>query len=251
MANDSLPLQRLFCFIFIFASLNKSITVASHNLHSFKKSSVFYKQCLEQYGGLWLGQELWLPESRLSQLQELGVNYVAHSGMEDAISNGILRGRPFGGVSIAWSADLNHVIKPLVNYRHKRAVCVEATMEPDPLLIISIYMPFFDAGKRHECMAETVETISMLEEILSDHPLHTVIIGGDYNTEFKGSSPFDHLWSEFISKHNLISCDSCISNPNSYTYFHDSLNQRKWNDHFLISQSLMVTFGLKAAPLVT
>ena len=243
MANDLLPLQRLLCFIFIFASLNRSITVASHNLHSFKKSSVFHKQCIEQYGGLWLGQELWLPESRLSQLQELGVNYVAHSGMEDAISNGILRGRPFGGVSIAWAPDLNHVIKPLVNYRHKRIVCVEAALEPDPVLFVSLYMLFFDACKRQECMAESIETISMLEEILSDHPLHKVIIGGDYNTEFRNSSPFDRLWSEFMSKYNLISCDNQISDQNSHTYFHDSLNQRKWNDHFLISQSLVASTG--------
>ena len=78
----------------------------------------------------------------------------------------------------------------------------------------------------------------MLEEILSDHPLHKVIIGGDFNTEFKGSSPFDCLWSEFTPKFHLLSCDNRISDQCSYTYFHDSLDQKKWNDHFLISQSL-------------
>ena len=159
MASDFLPIQRLLFSIFIFASFNTSFTVASHNLHSFKKSSTFHKQCLQQYGGLWLAQELWLPESRISQLQQLGVNYVAHSGMEEAVSSGILRGRPFGGVSIAWSPDLNHAVKPLINYRHKRIVCVEVVAEPDPLLFISLYMPFFDASKRQECMAESIETI--------------------------------------------------------------------------------------------
>lgn len=58
-----------------------------------------------------MAQELWLPESRLNQLNELGVNFVARSGMESAVSSGILRGRPFGGVSIAWSSDLDHAIK--------------------------------------------------------------------------------------------------------------------------------------------
>ena len=104
-----------FRLLFIFASINKSFTVASHNLHSFKKTSAFHKQCLQQHGGIWMGQEHWLPTNRLSALGELGTQYTAQSGMEDAVSNGIMRGRPFGGVSIAWSPDMDHVIRPLTN----------------------------------------------------------------------------------------------------------------------------------------
>ena len=229
-----------FRLLFIFASINKSFTVASHNLHSFKKTSAFHKQCLQQHGGIWMGQEHWLPTNRLSALGELGTQYTAQSGMEDAVSNGIMRGRPFGGVSIAWSPDMDHVIRPLINYRHKRIVCVEATAEPQPLLFVCIYIPFFDSSKRQECIAETTETISMLEEVLSDHPLHKVFIGGDFNTELKGNSPFDALWTNFISKYDLVCCDSFINNNNNnnYTYIHDSLNQKKWNDHFLVSSSI-------------
>ena len=171
----------LFCLLFSFASTYKQFKVASHNLHSFKTSSTFHKKCIQKHGGVWMAQELWLPENRLSQLNELGVQYVARSGMEAAVSGGILCGRPYGGVSIAWSPDMDHFIKPLINYRHKRIVCVEAASEPNPILLISIYMPFFNASKRQECMAETTETISMLEEILSDHPLHKTVIGGDFN----------------------------------------------------------------------
>ena len=105
-----------FCSLFTFASVNKQFSIASHNLHSFKKSSAFHKQCIDTYGGVWMAQELWLPESCLSQLASLGVQFVARSGLEEAVSNGIMRGRPYGGVSIAWSPDMDHIIKPLVNY---------------------------------------------------------------------------------------------------------------------------------------
>ena len=140
-----------------------------------------------------MAQEHWLPEKRLSDLRDLGVQFAARSGMEDAASSGILRGRPFGGVSIAWSPDLDHVIRPVVNYRHKRIVSVEMAAHPHPLLFTSVYMPFFDVRRRQECFEETVETISMLDEIFSDHPLHKIILGGDFNTEFSGHSPFDDL----------------------------------------------------------
>ena len=238
MANDSVPFQRLlFSFILIFASFNSSFTVASHNLHGFKKSASFHKKCIESHAGVWFAQELWLQESQLTKLNELGVNFTAASGMEKSVSSGILRGRPYGGVSIAWSPDLNHIIKPLVNYRHKRIVCVEAAADPHPFLFISLYMPFYDSSKRQECMAESIETISMLEEIISDFPLHKLIIGGDFNTEFTGHLPFDSLWSNFKAKHGLVCCDDFVSN-NNYTYIHNSLDQRKWNDHFLISSSI-------------
>ena len=243
MTYSIMLLFSIYCILFTFASINKQFTIASHNLHSYKKSSTFHKQCIDSYGGVWMAQELWLPENRLSQLTSLGVQFVARSGMEDAVSSGIMRGRPYGGVSIAWSPDMDHVIKPLINYRHKRIVCVEISADPHPLLLISVYMPFYDASKRTECMAETADAIAMLEEILSDHPLHQFIIGGDLNTELRGHSPFDQLWSNFVTKYDLLCCDQFNNNNNNnnnnnFTYFHDSLNQRKWIDHFLVSASI-------------
>ena len=127
------------------------------------------------------------------------------------MSRGIYAGRPHGGVGIAWAPEYDHVIKPLVNYRHKRIVCVEMTAEPDPLLFVSVYMPFFDTSKRLECIAQTNETIAMLEEILANHPRHKVIIGGDFNTEFKNNSRFDPLWRDFIRQHDLVCCDHFVN----------------------------------------
>ena len=227
--------------IFIFAGILTNFTIGSHNLHNFKKSSAFHKSCLEKYNGVWFGQELWLQEKQLSLLTELGVQYVARSGMEAAVSGGIMSGRPHGGVSIAWTQDLNHVITPLVNYRHKRLVCVELSAEPKPIILICLYMPFYDSANRTECLSETINTIAMVEEIMSDHPLHNFVLGGDFNTEFLGNSPFDELWRDCITKSNLICCDNMTNGDtdDKYTYIHDTLGQTKWNDHFFISPSLV------------
>ena len=162
---------------------------------------------MERHGGVWFSQEIWLPENRLSELCDLGVQFVAHSGMENAVTNSIMRGRPYGGLCLAWSPDLDHVIRPLVNYRHERIVCVESAANPHPLLFVSVYMPYFNSAKRQECIAETIETISMLEEIISDHPFHQLIIRGDFNTEMKGYSPFDSLWADFTAKHYMTCCE--------------------------------------------
>ena len=101
------------------------MTIGSHSLHGFKTSSSYHKQCLNAQNSIWLAQELWLTEKQIPSMQQLNTSFIARSGMEDAVSAGALRGRPFGGVSIAWSRDLDHVVTPLASYKHKRVVGVK------------------------------------------------------------------------------------------------------------------------------
>ena len=185
-----------------------------------------------------MGQEHWLSERQLPLLQKVDAQFVARSGMEEAISTGIYKGRPYGGVSIAWSSDLNQVIKPIMNYKHKRLVAVELYANDMKILLMSVYMPFFDSSNRETCLAETEDTISMIELIISDHPNHLVVIGGDLNTELKDESPFDPLWKDLISKNGLANCSNFFSSP-GYTYHHVTLGHRKFNDHFIVSQSMI------------
>ena len=99
-------LSLLFCHILFhlsstFAYSQDHLVVGSHNSHGFKKSGEYHKSCIKKHGGIWFAQELWLQEKQLSQLQQLETQFTARSGMESAFSNGLLKGRPFGGVSIA------------------------------------------------------------------------------------------------------------------------------------------------------
>ena len=226
-----------YCLSFTFASPSSTINVASHNLHSFKQSVAYHKQCIQTHGGIWMAQEHWLSEQQLSSLQQLGTQFVARSGMEEAVSKGVLSGRPFGGVSISWSADLNHLINPLSNFRHKRIVAIELKTTDLDFVFICVYMPYFNAARRAECMADTVDAISMIESIIEQHPTHAIIIGGDINSEMKGESPFDSHWDDLMARFNLTSCDPFFPSS-SKTYRHQSLDHTKWNDHFIVSASL-------------
>ena len=218
--------------------IQTDITIATLNLHGFSTSSNYLKDCLKSHGGIWFIQEHWLSESKLQQLQKLDVQFVARSGMEDAVSSGIYRGRPFGGVSICWSPSLSHFISPISNFKHKRIVAVELKTADGNFILISVYMPFYNAGRREQCMAETVDALSMVELLIEDHPHHHVVIGGDLNTELIGESPFDSLWRELMSKNRFAHCDPYVTNLH-YTYRHDSLNQTKFNDHFIVSRALL------------
>ena len=87
-------------------------------------------------------------------------------------------------------------------------------------------------------MAETVDALSLVELLIENHPHHHIIIGGDLNTELKGESLCDFLWRELMTKNQFACCDQYVTSLN-YTYRHDSLNQTKFNDHFIVSKSLL------------
>ena len=233
----SLSIFRLFCLLLTFNVETKDITIGSHNLHSFKTSCDYHKSCLETHGGIWLGQELWLTEKQLPLLHQLNTQFTARSGMEEAVSRGVWRGRPYGGVSVAWSADLNHVISPLSNYKHKRIVAVELTTTNKNIIFISAYMPFLDSSNRTTCIAEYTDAVSMIETILTDHPHHLFVLGGDLNCELTGDSPFDDIWKEFVLNNRFAYCS--IASPPGYTYHHAKLGHKKMNDHFLASHELI------------
>ena len=233
----------LFTFILVAITFNvppviNNLKIATFNLHGFSQSSQYLKESIQTHGGIWLVQEHWLSEQQLHQLQQLNCQYVARSGMEDALSSGVFRGRPFGGVALCWSPDLNHVIVPVTNYKHKRIAAVEVKTQNRNILLVTVYMPFFNGSSRAQCMNETIDAISMMEIMLSDYPDHDIVIGGDLNTELKGESPFDTLWNGFCTKYSLSCCDTLVSSIH-HTYRHETLNQSKFNDHFLVSQDIL------------
>ena len=78
-------------------------------------------------------------------------------------------------------------------------------------------MPFYNSGRREQCMAETIDAISMIKLLIEDHPQHQVIIGGDLNTELRDESPFDILWKQLMTKYQFTYCDQYVTSPH-YTY---------------------------------
>ena len=166
-------LSCLSCLLIIFAAANITLSIASHNLHGFKKSSAFHKQCLETYGGVWLGQNLVPRKSFVSTLRT-----------QRSVCRPLWDGRRCHQRHHAWETvwrSQHSVVarsrsrhQTAHELRHKRSVAVEVETKPYSLLLLSIYI------------ADTVDVISMLEEIVSNHPLHNVIIGGDFNTELNG-----------------------------------------------------------------
>ena len=81
---------------------NLCIRVVSFNLHGYKNNLDFLQQLLSSNDIVFV-QELWLYDSELPLLSMLSNDFIvyAQSGMtNDATQEGMIRGRPFGGVAV-------------------------------------------------------------------------------------------------------------------------------------------------------
>ena len=88
-----------------------SLRYISYNMHGFK-SNWHYLQSLLDVNDIVCVQEHWLPSCDLHRLHSLHSDFVAygHSSMDDKYEHGVLRGRPFGGVTAFVRKSFNNMV---------------------------------------------------------------------------------------------------------------------------------------------
>ena len=130
--------------------------------------------------------------------------------------SGIIPRTTFWGRQYCLVTLLDHVIKSISNFCNKGVIAVELLTVNGNFLLISIYMPFYDASHRDEYLAEATDALSMVEILIDNHPQHHVIIGGYLNTQLRGDSPFDNMWQEISTKFQLAYCSNMF--PSGQTW---------------------------------
>ena len=115
-----------------------SLRVVSYNLHGFNQGIPLLRQ-LSGESEIILMQEHWLSSDMLHKIDALLPEFLCfnHSSMDKVCSADILRGRPFGGVSIAVHFSLKHSVKLLV-------------LRCSNFIVINVYMPC-RSGRQDYC----------------------------------------------------------------------------------------------------
>jgi len=80
------------------------------------------------------------------------------------------------------------------------------------------------------------DVLHNLSALVRDYPQHTIIVGGDINTDLNISNPVSDLCNRFIDETRLYRCDKLVNTGIKLsTYFNDTLNCESTIDYFLIS----------------
>jgi len=176
-------------------------------------------------------QEHWLFPDNLHVLSNIHNEflYYANSAMEKKLTNGVFRGRPFGGVAIL--------------VRKTLACCTTLITNVDRLIIVKIgnvyvtnvYLPDSSVCNRDGIVSDICGQIEANVSFTADT---VVVLGGDFNLEFVNGKSCSKDFDSFIADYDLMICDSKFGDNANYTYCHESRGCSSWIDHFVVSRYL-------------
>ena len=210
------------------------LSLVSFNMHGFNQGySVLNDFCTkgDNYQDIIFLQETWLTCNNLSKVKQFSLNYEAYgiSAMDHLLGNGILKGRPFGGVFTLVNCSLIKSIK-----YHK---CTErfVAIVIDNLTLINAYFPQIN-NETDYCIFQSM--LADIEHIIDIYPGNKIVCGGDINTNIDKNSNASKLINDFNKNLSLISCNKIINSNLNYTYCHETLQHYSYIDYFFISNSM-------------
>lgn len=179
-------------------------------------------------------QEHWLRPDELNKLALVhsDFNFSAVSGMNNAVSAGVLSGRPFGGVGFLWNKRLNNQMSFIKGDPEGRCLVYKLNVRNRSILLINVYLPCCDNSieYKNEINFYAAFIVDVLE--LVNHT--DVIIMGDFNFEFEDGRYGYSVFKPLLQRFDL---NVCTDNKNP-TYCNVSLNNSSCIDHFVVSTDI-------------
>ena len=139
-----------------------------------------------KYNDVILLQETWLCEFDLAILNTISEEHYVKGITSVNIHNGIINGRPHGGLAILWRKTLGNTTKPIVYEEEQRIMGLEIKGKDDTLLILNIYMPYCSSDNYEEFIAYLAKTNFFIES--ANTP--TVMAIGDFNADLSRDQRF-------------------------------------------------------------
>ena len=218
------------------SDISNSINVISYNMHGFNQGALLLNSLCNtnNYDVLFL-QEHWLSTDLMRKFDCFKQDYCVYgiSAMDTSISQGILRGRPRGGV-------LTLIRKSLCN-AFNRVVCVACAerytiVSLDDLLLVNVYLP--------TCRSESHldELRSILGCICSDIgncKYSHIIFGDDINCNVLHNSSAAKVINSILNSLGLVICNALIDIPCpfDYTFAAESRGAYSIIDHFFVTDT--------------
>ena len=178
-------------------------------------------------------QEHWLRQDELNFLNDIHSDFIGQGVSAINSSDGLLQGRPYGGVAILWRKSIAKHIT-VQNYDDPRIIGCEIGKGDNIILFVNVYSPYQKCENRDDYVHHLGELSSIIENSNTAH----ISIVGDFNANV--GTYFEEELLEFTDKHKLVISDYEMYGRSSimYTYVSDAHGTTSWLDHYLCSGSL-------------
>ena len=102
------------------------LNFVSFNLHGFNNSETYLSDLLNNNDIVFV-QEHWQFSNNFGRFASLSKlhDFVATDSMKYAAQEGVIRGRPYGGIACFWPKQLGKYIRPIQNVSNPRVLALE------------------------------------------------------------------------------------------------------------------------------
>ena len=200
-------------------TLQRSLRIVTYNMHGFNQGfSTVRDLCLSVSPDIFLLQEHWLTPANLNKFDKIFPEYFTfgNSAMVSSTEGGILRGRPFGGVTFLINNNLRAVTRTV--FSSDRCVIVRVLN----YLLVNVYMPCVGTENRRVIVEDILCEMSVH---MSNHKDCTWLLGGDFNCDLDSADELAFIIiNGFARDKCLFRCD-CVNGAHKVdTYVNEALN---------------------------
>ena len=200
---------------------------SSYNCKSFKRNIGGVARLCEVSDVVFL-QEHWLFPSDISLLNNVHSDYLSYGISSIDPSDGLLLGRPFGGVAVLWRNSLAPHVKP-ISYDDDRLVGLECIIGERKMLFLGVYLPY-DTKQNFD---QYVHYLAKLKCIIDDFDSPYVCVLGDFNADIVKQTEFGRELQCFCFDANLKIADILLLPPTSFTHANEGSCTESWIDHIV------------------
>lgn len=213
---------------------NSSLKVVSYNMRGFNQGFTTVRDFIDSESpDVFLLQEHWLTPSNLNKF-DIFKDYFCFgsSAMTTCVEEGMMRGRPFGGVMTLVKNSLRKATNTI--FTSDRCAIVNVM----DWTFINVYMPCVGTENRD----------LILERVLYECTCHSVhfaaqiLFGGDLNVNLDGRDSASIYLQSYFCTNSMCRCDDLFLSAKKATYVNEALRQESVTDYMLTSVSNGISF---------
>lgn len=205
--------------------------LVSYNMHGFNQGKSLLEDLCCNYDIIFC-QEHWLSPDFLFKLSDVATDFVcfSNSAMTDCVNNGILRGRPFGGLAVLVRNKFADKAK---------LVCTDSrymAVTRGNMLFVNVYLPNNDNSEEYR--STLIDIFCAISEIIDQHSGYDVVLTGDFNFVFSNATWSFRTLTELFDEYNIKPVPLSTRSPTTYSYCHETLQHYSLIDNFCVSDGL-------------
>lgn len=175
-------------------------------------------------------QETWLLPHEISLLGQINDNFVFTGVSAVDTSDGVLRGRPYGGVALLWKK-ASFASVSVIKCNSARLVAIKVMLHQRSILVFSIYMPTDSIVN----LPEFTDCLSEVNAIIETNNVESVFMLWDFNAH--PGELFNTELIRYCVDQKWKCVDLELLPPDTYTYVSDSCLSRRWLDHCVVTEA--------------